>query len=232
MSTSVKVISLGGSIVAPEWVDTQFLSSLYTTITDYLNTHQDSQLIMVVGGGAPARLYQKAYRTVVDAPDADEQDWIGIAATHLNGQLLKALFAPIVHPTVVTDPGKTAAFTERVMIAAGWEPGFSTDFDAVLLAERFRADTVINLSNIPKVYTADPRKDENAQPIDTMSWAEFRELIGDEWSPGINVPFDPVATKKASELGLRVVVADGKNIENLEKILEDAPFEGTIIGPQ
>jgi uridylate kinase len=117
-----------------------------------------------------------------------------------------------------------------VLVAAGWKPGFSTDFDAVLLAERFQADAVINVSNIEKVYTADPKTDSNAKPIDSISWADFRALVGDDWIPGKNVPFDPVASRHAAKIGLKVICAAGKNLENLKKILLGEDFIGTIIG--
>ena len=64
-----------------------------------------------------------------------------------------------------------------------------------------------------------------------MSWDELKALVGDEWVPGKNVPFDPVATAKASELGLRVITAAGRDIENLSKLLEGEDFVGTVIGP-
>jgi uridylate kinase len=115
-------------------------------------------------------------------------------------------------------------------VAAGWKPGFSSDFDAVLLAERFGAGLVINLSNIEKVYTADPKTNPGAKPIDSISWDDFRALTGDEWVPGKNVPFDPVASRRASELGLKVVCAAGRNLPNLRLILEGKPFTGTVIG--
>jgi hypothetical protein len=41
-------------------------------------------------------------------------------------------------------------FSGRVLMAAGWKPGFSTDYDAVVLAERFGARIrILMLSNIP-----------------------------------------------------------------------------------
>ena len=43
---------------------------------------------------------------------------------------------------------------------------------------------------------------------------------------------DPVATRKASEIGLRVIFAGGSDLENLAAILVDGTFEGTIIGPE
>ncbi len=60
----------------------------------------------------------------------------------------------------------------------------------------------------------------------------MKKLVGDTWIPGKNVPFDPVATKKAAELGLTVIAAEGKNIPNLEKILKGETFYGTTIGPE
>jgi uridylate kinase len=123
------------------------------------------------------------------------------------------------------------SFEGRVMVASGWKPGFSTDNDAVLLAEKFGADTVVNLSNIEKIYTADPRQDPNAEPIDSITWADFRTMVGDEWTPGKNLPFDPVAAKRGERIGLRVVCAGGRDIDNIRAILEDRSFTGSVIGP-
>jgi uridylate kinase len=120
-------------------------------------------------------------------------------------------------------------FPGRILVAAGWKPGFSSDNDAVLLAERFGAKMVINLSNIEKVYTDDPRKNPNAKPIDRISWLDFRKMVGDDWVPGKNTPFDPIASRKAEELGLQVICAAGKNLSNLEKIIKNEDFIGTVI---
>ena len=231
MSTT-KVISLGGSIIVPDKVDSNFLLAFRAAILEYLERRPDSRLIMVCGGGAPAREYQRAYRAVVPEADADVLDWIGIAATRLNAELLKQLFREICLEQVITDPTAVSVFPGRILVAAGWKPGFSTDYDAVLLAERFQADTLLNLSNIVKVYSADPKTDPEAKPLDSVSWKEFQKLVGDTWTPGINVPFDPVATEKAARLKLRVIVAGGRNIDNLKKILYDEKFKGTVIGPE
>jgi uridylate kinase len=226
----IKVISLGGSIVAPHGVDAEFLTSFRSLVEEHIRG-ANQRLILVVGGGAPARTYQQALRSVLGEPDPDEADWIGVAATKLNAALLRAVFRDVCPNEVVSDPTGEIDFTGSVLVASGWKPGFSTDYDAVLLAERFGAESVINLSNIERVYTADPKTDPDATPIDTISWAEFAKLVGDEWSPGSNLPFDPVATKKAYELGLKVVVARGTDIANLKRILSDQDFVGTQIGP-
>ncbi len=231
-SNKVKVLSVGGSIIAPEGVDTDFLTRFRTAISAYLEADLQRKLIMVSGGGMPARVYQKAYREIVADHNSDEQDWIGIAATRLNARLLKAVFSEQCDNEVVTDPTVVTEMKGQVLVAAGWKPGFSTDNDAVLLAEKFGADTVINLSNIEKIYTADPKVDPNAEPIDHISWAEFRKMVGDEWTPGKNLPFDPVAAKRGSEIGLRVVSASGSDIDNIMNILYDHDFNGSVIGPE
>jgi uridylate kinase len=226
----VTVISLGGSIVAPDGVDTDFISAFINLLKEELNSDEKRRFILVVGGGGPARRYQQAYRAIVPNGADEQADWIGIMATRLNAQLLKAVLGELCTQDVVTDPSQVGPFVGRVLVAAGWKPGFSTDFDAVLLAERFQADKVINLSNIAKVYTDDPRKNPDAKPIDSISWADFRAIVGDDWVPGKNVPFDPVASRHAAKIGLKVICAAGKDLENLKKILSGQAFFGTTIG--
>jgi uridylate kinase len=229
------VISLGGSIVAPEGPDSAFLADFRTLVEAHLAPDIKRRLILVVGGGGPARLWQKAYRDVLAGTGAtqnpDVQDWIGIMATRLNAQLVKGLFGALAPQDLVIDPSQVELFMGRILVAAGWKPGFSTDFDAVILAEKFGADTIVNLSNIAKVYTDDPRTNPAARPLDTVSWQDFRALVGDEWSPGKNSPFDPIAAKRASGLGLKVICAAGRDLPNLEAILEGRQFVGTVIGP-
>lgn len=227
--SDVKILDLGGSIVAPNGVDTEFLKEFKSFLVNWLEEDEKRKAILIIGGGGAARTYQQAYRSIETSPIDDEQDWIGIAATRLNGQLLKAVFQEYCKEPVIIDPEKEGSFKGRIMVAAGWKPGFSTDYDAVVLAERFGADTVLSLSNIAKIYTDDPKTNPDAVPVDTMTWDEYKKLCGDEWTPGKNIPFDPVATKKAAQLGLKVIAAAGKDLENLKKIFNNEEFFGTTI---
>ena len=226
----ITVISLGGSIIAPDKVDEQFLSQFVSLIRELLEADETRRFIFVSGGGGPARTWQTAYRNVSGGGSNDQADWIGVMATRLNAQLVKAVMGDYCTQEVVTDPSQAGPLAGRVLVAAGWKPGFSSDYDAVLLAERFQADKVINLSNIAQVYTDDPRKNPAAQPIDRISWADFRALVGDEWTPGKNVPFDPVASRHAAKIGLQVICAAGRNLDNLRKLLTGEKFLGTVIG--
>nr|QQK87133.1 uridylate kinase [Treponema denticola] len=230
----VTVLSVGGSIVAPDKPDFDFLDKFSKTIRNWLLQDSSRKIIMVIGGGAPARDYQDAYRKVCDLRKApaknDEADWIGIMATRLNAQLVKAVFEDLCPNPVVYDPTTVDMFGGQILVAAGWKPGFSTDNDAVVLAERFSGNLVVNLSNIAKVYTDDPKKNPEARPIDSISWEDFIKIVGTEWVPGKNTPFDPIASQRAQKAGIKVICAAGKDIENLENILNGKDFKGTVIG--
>ena len=228
----MQILDLGGSIVAPEVIDTDFLQKMRNFLLNWLNEDSERRLILIIGGGAPARKYQNAYKETDANAVHEELDWIGIMATRLNAQMVKAVLGSECKDPVVTDPSEVKSMTGRILVAAGWKPGFSTDYDTVVLAENFKASTILNLSNIKKVYSADPKLDPNAVPLDSLSWEEYQKMCGDTWSPGINTPFDPVATKKARALGLKVIAADGRDLENLGNIFYDRPFTGTVIGPE
>lgn len=232
MADNTIVLGLGGSILAPDGVDTGYLSSFQNTIAEYLEADASRRIIIVVGGGKLARDYQLAFETVLKGSGEDEaKDWIGIAATKLNAQLVKAVFGELCSNEVVVDPTADIDFTGRVLIASGWKPGFSTDFDAVLLAERFGAPVLVNLTDIERVYTADPKVDVEAKPIEAIDWQKFRSLVGDEWTPGKKTPFDPVASRKAQEIHLEVKSILGTDNNNLRRLLNGDPFLGTSIGP-
>lgn len=226
---SLTVLSVGGSIIAPEFVNTAFLKEFRLAIIKYLEENKDERLIFVCGGGSPARVYQEAYREITENSNNQDQDWLGIKATHLNAELMKAIFSSYTDTSVVIDPTAPFEWKSRILVAAGWKPGFSTDTDAVFLARRFGGKKIINLSNIKKVYTDDPKKNPNAQPIDKISWKHFRQMVGSEWKPGLNAPFDPIASRIAEEESMTVICADGRDIENTIAILKNQDFVGTTI---
>lgn len=222
------VISLGGSIVVPSSIDTDFLLTFKKAIDGYLSLHTDERLIFVVGGGAAARNYQNAVKTLNPNVTNDELDRVGIRATHINGEYVR-LALGASSPLVVEPQKKNIPFEGRILVAGGWKPGFSTDTDAIYLALKFGAKTVLNLSNTDMVYTSDPRKDENAKPIEKTTWKDFLKLVGNTWEPGKNVPFDPIASKLAKKHSLKVICANGRNIDNTINILEERNFVGTTI---
>ena len=84
------------------------------------------------------------------------------------------------------------------------------------------------MSNIDYVYSADPKKDPSAEKVTDISWARFRKLVGNDWDPGLNMPFDPIASREAERSRLKVIII-GNDMDNLEKLLRGEKFEGTTI---
>jgi len=226
------IISVGGSLVVPNGgIDTTFLSKLNSFIRAQLAKNPNRQFFLVIGGGTTARHYRDAGRLVLGHElTHDDLDWIGIHATKLNAHLVRTIFRDVAHPYILKHYEIIRKVTEPVVIAAGWKPGWSTDYDAVLLCEDYGVNTIINLSNIDRVYNKDPRKFKDARSYDKISWPNFRKIVGDKWIPGINAPFDPVAAKKAQDLDVKVIVMDGANLENLEDYFNGKKFVGTVIG--
>lgn len=224
------ILSIGGSLIIPNGgVDTQFLKKLEEFIRD--NVKRGRRFFLVAGGGKTARHYVDAGKAFGDITNED-LDWLGVHATRLNAHLIRTIFQDIAHPRIIENYDKKLInWKEPVVIGAGWKPGWSTDYDAVLLAKDYGANLIINLSNIDWVYDKDPRKHKDAQPIKRLTWEEMERLVGTEWTPGSNVPFDPIAAQLAKKLGLTVIVTNGTNFNNLEKIVNGDAFKGTVIMP-
>ncbi len=222
------IISLGGSLVIPNGgMDTKFLSDFNIFIRAKIA--ENWRFFIVVGGGATARHYIEEAKQVVGNITDWDLDYLGIHATRLNAHLLRTIFQDVAHPRIIANYDKKIEnLRSPVVIAAGWKPGFSTDFCAVTLGRDYEAKTVINMSNITQVYDKDPQQFPDARPIPKISWEEFSKLVGNKWNPGSNLPFDPVATKLAKELAISVYVI-GKDLGNLDNILKGQEFLGTVI---
>lgn len=225
------VISVGGSLIVPDQIDTSFLQSLRRFITDA--TDEGVRFVLIAGGGKTSRRYAAAASEVATLTN-DDLDWLGLHATRLNGHLLRTIFRDLAHPVVITNPDEVADVPTgtSVIIAAGYRPGSSTDYRAVQIAERVGAARIVNLSNIDYVYTGDPRTEENAEKIEQINWREFRSIIPAEWDPNLSSPFDPVAAKAAEENGVDVAIINGTRLEAVQQFLADKPFTGTLITPQ
>lgn len=232
-TNEIIIISLGGSLIVPKaGIDWQFLKKFRRLIVSEIK--KNKKFAIIAGGGNTARNYQQAANKIIKLTK-DDQDWLGIHSTRLNAHLIKTIFRKYAHPRINKNPRTKANIKnhfnkgESIMVAAGWRPGWSTDYVATILAERLKAKTVINLSNIEYVYTSDPHKNKNAKKIENICWKDFRKIVGNTWDPGLSMPFDPIASKLAEKLGLRVIITNGKNIPNLAQLLAGKKFKGTII---
>lgn len=221
------IISLGGSIIVPDQVDTAFLSAFRRLILEKVS--EGSRFVIICGGGGTNKRYNAAAREIL--PDIDDLslDLIGISVTKTNAVFIRTLFGDSAHERLMDNPTKKIITKKNILIGCAWKPGCSTDKDAVLAAKTFNVDTVINLSNIDYLYDKNPKRFLDAKRIERTDWKELRRLVGDKWSPKLDFPFDPEAAALAQKLKLKVIIAKGTDVENLRDILEGKKFKGSVI---
>lgn len=223
------IVSVGGSLIVPDAIDTDFLNRFKDLILEKLE--RGYAFAIIAGGGATARKYQDAAYHVHGSLSPEDLDWLGIHSTRLNGHLLRTIFRDAAYPVVVTNPDEVldVPHDARIIVAGGYRPGASTDLRAVQIARRLGATKLANLSDIDYVYSADPKTDPEARALERVSWSDFRSLIPEVWGPGLSTPFDPIAAKEAQEVGLEVAVMNGAHLEEFGKYIDGKPFKGTII---
>lgn len=223
------VISLGGSLIVPAGgPDAHFLKAFREFVLELVR--QGRKVIIVCGGGRTARHYISAASDVMEHVDPEDLDWLGIHATRLNGHLLRTLFRTVAHPHVIKNPMRTPRhWKEKVLIAAGWKPGWSTDYVASRIAGLLGVQHIVNASNIDGVFTADPKKDANAKMLKEIPWSQYRGMVGDTWDPGLSAPFDPVASKYCQRHDIAVAIVDGKDLRNLERVVVGEEFKGSLL---
>lgn len=187
------------------------------------------RFVIVCGGGRVCREYQNAARAIGINKNTD-LDWMGIYATHFNASFMRMLFGNLAQEEIIKTENDKINWTKALLFSGGWKPGHSTDFDAVMLAKRYGAKTVINLSNVEYVFDKDPNKFKDAKKIENISWKDFRKIVGNKWIPGANLPFDPIASKEAEKNKLIVAIIKGENLGEVAKVLDgEEKITGTII---
>lgn len=220
------VVSLGGSMMyGPEGIRQDFLLGFKKILEQGIA--KGEQFIIITGGGAICRTYQRALYEMTHASD-EERDWLGIAVTHLNAELFRLLMQPHAGTAIIRNPRDDPLPDSPIIVGGGWQPGASTDHDAALLAKRVEATRIVNVSNVSHVYAADPRMHPDAKKFTHMTWDQLQGIIGTEWVPGRNVPFDPIAAKECRAHNISVAIVSG-SIENIGAALYSDDFDGTLI---
>ena len=142
------------------------------------------QVCLVIGGGNIFRGVSAA----ASGMDRSSGDYMGMLATVINSlamqsalerQGLQTRVQSAIPMTTVCEPyirSRAARHMEKgrvVIFAAGTgNPFFTTDTAAALRAAEMGADALLKGTQVDGVYSADPRKDKNAQRYDTLGYLE------------------------------------------------------------
>ncbi|TAJ86893.1 MAG: UMP kinase [Reyranella sp.] len=142
------------------------------------------QVCLVIGGGNIFRGVSSAAAGM----DRASGDYMGMLATVINSlamqsalerQGLQTRVQSAIPMTTVCEPyirRRAARHMEKgrvVIFAAGTgNPFFTTDTAAALRAAEMGVDALMKGTQVDGVYSADPRKDKNAQRYDTLGYME------------------------------------------------------------
>lgn len=224
------VLKLGGSLIVPNGgLDVPYITEFYNFIRKQVKEH-NRRFFIFPGGGKLSRHYIDAGAKITgQGLTGEDLDWLAIHVTRLNAHLFRTIFRDLAHPRIIDNYDFIEKTSCPIIIASGWKPGWSTDYNSVVLANDYRVKTIVKMSNIDYVYDKDPKVFPDAKKIEKMKWADLQKLVGTKWVPGKSTPFDPIATKLAAESELKVLFVHGKDFENADKAISGKKFAGTIV---
>ena len=224
------VLALGGSLLRPEESERHaWLSSLANLLSAC-----EVPIGIVVGGGAPAREAIELAKPVID--DLASLDEIGIAATRLNAAIVAQILQGAgldVCSGIPSDVESAARGLDEhnVVVMGGTRPGHTTDNVAIRLAIEAKATRCLIATNVGHVYSADPRVDSEARPIESMTLSELQEIVGPpvHGKAGGSSVIDPIGVQAAIDNNLPLAVLDGREMDRMADALSGKPFVGTRI---
>ncbi|MDD5317217.1 MAG: UMP kinase [Candidatus ainarchaeum sp.] len=223
------VLSVGGSLINPGKVDVLFLQKLAKLVNAL---SKEFQFAVISGGGTPAREYASAVRAL--GGNEFVADEAAILMTRANAFIAASALGERAYPGVMEDFNRAAeavAVAERrVVVMGGTIPGFTTDADAALLAEKIRARRLVNLSNIDAIYDRPPRR-AGAKKFSRMTHSQLVKLANeyDMRKAGTHFVFDNIACKIIARSKMETHFVNGKDLKQVEAAIRGGKHDGTTV---
>ena len=227
MKKRLVVISLGGSLIIPDEVDLAFLQKFKKVI---LRNRKKYKFIIVCGGGSIARKYISALRKA--GLNEEFQSFSGISATRMNARFMSYLFG--INPELgiphTMETLKKYIKRQDVIFcgALEYKSRQTSDSTAAELARHFKA-VFINLTNVAGLYNKNPKENKDAKLILRLSWWEFCRMANkNKYEPGQHFVLDQTAAGIIMKSRIPTYIL-GKDLKQLEAVLQDKNFRGTLI---
>ncbi len=221
------VLSIGGSVLAPTQNEER-VAGYADAIRELV--HAGCQVGVVVGGGAVAREYIDAGRSL--GANEIELDEIGIAVSRLNASVLIAALGDIV-PSGPAESYRAARIDMvrgGVGVMGGTDPGHTTDAVSAALAEFVNADLLVLATSVPGVFDRDPNGEHDATRFDQMTPAELVATVADlEMNAGSAAPVDLLGAKLIERADTHTIVIDGTDPTAVVRAVTEGEFDGTEV---
>jgi len=228
MKKRIIVLSLGGSLIIPDNINTKYLKDFRKVILKNIKKYK---FIIVCGGGSIARRYISALREV--NMHEDLQSFSGISATRMNARFMSYFFninpkMGIPHTMEVL---KKYIKQQDVVFcgALEYKPNQTSDSTAAEIARKFRTD-FINLTDVAGLFNKNPKEHRDAKFIPEISWKGFNEMINKtKFMPGQHFVLDQTAAKMIMKGRIKTYIL-GEDMSQLDNLLKGKKFKGTAIG--
>jgi uridylate kinase len=227
MKKQVVVLSLGGSIIIPDNVDSKFLKEFKKII---LKNTKNYKFVIVCGGGSVARKYISALREI----KANEklQSLAGISATRMNARFMSYFFGLDPEKGIPDKLRKVKKYLKKQDVvfcgALEYKPNQTSDSTSADIAKYFET-FFINLTNVDGLHDKNPQEFKNARHIPWISWQDFDDMVNKiKFKPGQHFVLDQTASKIILKNKIPTYIL-GKSLQQLDNVLHNKRFIGTII---
>lgn len=219
------VISVGGSMIAPDDVNAKFIGDFHDLILKY----PKDKFVVVTGGGATARRYITALRKF--GKGKKDLAEYGIAIGRMHASLLSNIFGKRANHTRPKSMKNVKNLLERNQIvftgALRFHDNMTSDGTAADIAAYLNCP-FINLTNIRGLYTADPKKNKNAKFIPRITWEKFNTIAQKmTFKAGQHFVLDQSAAKRIMEEKIPTYILG--SLGDLKNVLSGKKFKGTLI---
>ena len=207
------VIRFGGSVIA-----SPLNPKLIGEYAELLKKLKDEgySVVAVTGGGEIARQFIDAAKSLELRETM--QDELAIKASRLVAELLQKKLGREACPKipVSVEEAENCLKEGKIVVMGGIKPGMTTDTVAALVAEATKADLLIKATDQEGIYTKDPRKHKDARLLKKVKVSELEKIFEENrHKAGIHQILDPEAVKILKRLGIKLVVVNGFNPENI-----------------
>ena len=227
MKKRIIVLSLGGSLIIPDKVNTNTLKQFKKTLLKNINNYK---FIIVCGGGSIARKYISALREI--GMNEKLQSLSGIGATRMNARFMSYFFNLNPERGIPHKLREIKKYLKKQDIvfcgALEYKPHQTSDSTSAEIAVHFKTD-FINLTNVPGLHDKNPLKYKNAKFIPKISWENFNKLANkSKFKPGQHFVLDQSAARIIMQNKIKTYIL-GSNMTQLDNLLKNKKFHGTII---
>jgi len=222
------VISLGGSVFIPSYIDYPFLERFRKLLLKF----KKYKFVIVLGGGGIARKYigplKKRHVT------RDVQSKFGVETTRLNALFLMKFFGDCANDTIPKSMKhvKNLLAKNHVVFCGGlrFVSSSTSDGTAASLAHYFGSE-FINMTDVDGLYTQDPNRfKKTAKFIPEISFNNFNNIIKQiKYKPGQHFVLDQLGSMIIKKYKVKTIILNGHKLKNFENYLKGKSFRGTVV---